>query len=148
MTQPQVTSPEKALVGACRKLYAVIDRLDQAAANKVGVSRNDLRALNELEHGPVRAGHFSETLGLTTGAVSSLIDRLERLGLAERIPDPSDRRAILVAPKEKLFLELAPLYRGVADRLSSLAKQYNRDEVEASLKYLQDIIAAYEGALE
>lgn len=137
-----------ALVASCRRLYAAIDRLDHVAATKVGVSRNDLRALNELEGGPVRAGHFAEALGLTSGAVSSLLDRLEKLGLAQRMPDPSDRRAVLVAPTEKLFEELGPLYRGVAEHLTELAHTYSSRELKAALRHLGDVIQAYERAAE
>ncbi|MEM1023779.1 MAG: MarR family transcriptional regulator [Myxococcota bacterium] len=137
-----------ALVSACRRLYSAIDRLDQAAAVKVGVNRSDLRALNELEHGPVRAGHLAEALGLTTGSISSLLDRLENLGLVTRGPDPSDRRAVLVSPTRKLFSELAPLYRGVAEQLIELAKGYGPRQQKSALKTLEDVVLVYERALD
>ena len=54
--------------------------------------------LNALEHGPKKPRDLALALGLTTGAVTSLIDRLERRGLVLRSPDPDDRRGVLVVP--------------------------------------------------
>jgi len=137
-----------ALVGACRELYTAIDQLDQRAAERVGVSRNDLRALNLLEHGPKRAGHLADALSLTTGAVSTLIDRLERRGLASRVPDPTDRRAVLVAPTDRLFAELGPLYRQVAEHLARVAASYDDAELASALRHLRHVVAAYVSAAE
>jgi len=136
------------LIATCRELYQAIDRLDQQAADRVGVSRNDLRALNLLEGGPRRAGHLAEVLGLTTGAVSTLIDRLEKRGLASRTRDPADRRAVLVSPTPRLFSELGPLYRQVAVRLAGVAESYDDDELDATLRHLRVVIDAYSGAIE
>ncbi|MEO0460897.1 MAG: MarR family transcriptional regulator [Myxococcota bacterium] len=134
------------LVNACRALYASIDALDHTAATRVSLSRNDLRALNLLEHGPVRAGQIADALALTSGAVSTLIDRIESRGLASRIADPSDRRAILVAPTPKLFEEVGKIYLHVARRLAELAERYSDEELEQSLKLIGEITAAYDAA--
>ena len=64
------------IVGACRRLHAPIDRLDELAANKAGVSRSDLRCLNLLEFGPLPATAIAKQLKLATGSVTALIDRL------------------------------------------------------------------------
>lgn len=136
------------LVGACRELYAAIDRLDHEAASTAGVPRSDLRALNLLEKGPVRAGDLAEALGLTTGAVTTLIDRLERRGLATRERDPSDRRVVLVHPTPVMFQKLAPLYRRVAARLEQLADSYSDEELEAALEHLSHIVGAYTAAAQ
>lgn len=139
-----MSSPED-LVTACRALYDAIDRLDQAAADKVGVSRNDLRALNLLERGPVAPGVMARSLGLTSGATTTLIDRIERKGLVRRKPDPNDRRGLLVEPTEKMFAELAPLYRGVAEELRALASDTHWDgRLDVFVGDLRRVVVAYE----
>ncbi|MEN0066761.1 MAG: MarR family transcriptional regulator [Myxococcota bacterium] len=136
------------LISTCRELYEAIDRLDQRAADRVGVSRNDLRALNLLERGPQRAGELAAQLGLTSGAMTTLIDRLEKTGLATRTRDPADRRVVLVAPTDRLFKEVGGLYRQVAGHLTSLAERYTAQELEVALRHLREIIAAYESATD
>src|SRR5580704_16132559 len=63
----------------------------------LGVSATDRKCLDLLSRGPVTAGELARFTGLTTGAVTGIIDRLEKAGYAERINDPNDRRRVLVA---------------------------------------------------
>jgi DNA-binding MarR family transcriptional regulator len=134
------------MVAACRALYDAIDRLDAVAAGRVGISRNDLRALNALERGPCRPRDLAAALGLTTGSVTSLIDRLETRGLVRRAPDPGDRRGVLVVPTEAMFAVLGPLYRAVAERVADLAVAYGPDEARAAARHVRDVADAYEAA--
>jgi len=147
MTVPQPDEAARAMVAACRALYDAIDRLDTAAADRVGITRNDLRALNALEGGPRKPRDLALALGLTTGAVTTLIDRLERRGLAERRADPDDRRGVLVVPTPQMFAALAPLFRSVADRVAELAVDYGPDEAAAAARHLRDVASAYGRAL-
>ena len=80
------------------------------AAEAVGVNPSDLACLCLLLlHGPSPAGRIAELTGLTTGAVTGVIDRLERAGLAQRVADSSDRRKVIVRPDEaKIERELLP----------------------------------------
>lgn len=65
----------------------------------VGVNATDLASLCLLMlHGPTPAGRLAELTGLTTGAVTGVIDRLEQAGLATRELDPADRRRVIVTP--------------------------------------------------
>jgi DNA-binding MarR family transcriptional regulator len=71
------------------------------AAEAVGLNPSDLGCLCLLLlHGPSPAGGLAELTGLTTGAVTGVIDRLERAGLARRVVDPGDRRKVIVEPDE------------------------------------------------
>ena len=135
--------PAAAMVHACRALYDAIDRLDAIAADRVGIPRNDLRALNALERGALKPRDLAAGLGLTTGAVTSLIDRLERRGLVMRSPDPDDRRGVKVVPTEAMFAALAPLYRAVAQRVMALAAIYGPAEARDAARHLRDIARAY-----
>ncbi|WP_300057510.1 MarR family transcriptional regulator [uncultured Roseobacter sp.] len=143
MPSPDETTPQD-LVAACRRLYASIDRLDTKAANTVGVSRNDLRCLNMLAEAPVKPSKIAAELGLTTGSVTTLLDRLERADLARRERDPDDRRGVIVHPTPYLFETLGPIYSGVAREIERIAAEYSADERKAAVKHLNDASSAYE----
>jgi DNA-binding MarR family transcriptional regulator len=95
------------LVYEVRRSQAATDRYDEAVADAIGVNRTDMRCLDVIQReGPVPAGRLAEETGLTTGAITTVLDRLERAGYARRVRDPTDRRRVLV--------ELAPEARGGA----------------------------------
>jgi len=69
------------------------------ATEDVGVNPTDLGSLClMLLHGPAPAGRLAELTGLTTGAVTGVIDRLEKGGFVRREVDPADRRKVIVVP--------------------------------------------------
>ncbi|MEO0382769.1 MAG: MarR family transcriptional regulator [Pseudomonadota bacterium] len=135
------------LVAACRRLYSSIDKLDAAAAARVGVSRNDLRCLNLLAEAPAKPTQIGAELGLTSGSVTALLDRLEKAGLAERSPDPDDRRGVMIHPTDHLFAVLGPLYAGVARQIAKVGSQYDPAELQLAVKHLNDACKAYEDAV-
>ncbi|MEM6484127.1 MAG: MarR family transcriptional regulator [Pseudomonadota bacterium] len=136
-------TPEDLIV-LCRRLYSAIDKMDHRAATLVKVSRNDLRCLNLVSEGPVKPSVIAGELGLTSGAVTTLLDRLERLDLVQREPDPDDRRGVIVRATDNLFRTLGPLYRSVADELVRIGKTYTKSELRDSIRYLSDAVGAYE----
>jgi DNA-binding MarR family transcriptional regulator len=86
------------------ELQAAIDAADQAVADHLGVNRTDLRSLELLvRHGPMTAGRLATELGLTPGSVTTLIDRLERAGYAERERDRRNRSRVYVTPSNRLW---------------------------------------------
>jgi len=73
------------------------DRLDEAVATQFGLNRTDLRCLGILyRRGRVTAGELADESGLTPGAITTVLDRMERDGYANRVADPGDRRRVLV----------------------------------------------------
>jgi DNA-binding MarR family transcriptional regulator len=69
------------------------------ATEEVGLNSTDFASLCLLLlHGPAPAGRLAELTGLTTGAVTGLVDRLEHAGLVRREVDPGDRRKVIVVP--------------------------------------------------
>src|SRR5215472_7412728 len=74
------------------------------AAEALGLAPTDLMGMCLLQlHGPATPGWLAEMTGLSTGAVTGLIDRLERGGYVTRAQDPQDRRRVIVAPDLKRF---------------------------------------------
>lgn len=79
------------------ELRRTADRLDEAVATQFGLNRTDLRCLGILyRRGRVTAGELAEESGLTPGAITTVLDRMERDGYANRVADPTDRRRVLV----------------------------------------------------
>jgi DNA-binding MarR family transcriptional regulator len=80
------------------------------ATEDVGVNPTDLGALCLLLlHGPAPAGRLAELTNLTTGAVTGVVDRLEKGGFVRRDVDPADRRKVIVVPDaERIDRDLFP----------------------------------------
>src|SRR5881275_1231482 len=73
------------------------DAFDHLAAQRLGVNETDLHCLNIVENaGGITAGKLAVLSGLTTGAVTGVVDRLEHRGFARRVKDPQDRRRVRI----------------------------------------------------
>lgn len=88
-----------------------LDRaFDKLAAEQLGVNDTDLHCLNIIENGEgVTAGELAVQAGLTSGAVTGVVDRLARAGYVRRVADPTDRRRVKV--------EVTPAFYEQADRI-------------------------------
>lgn len=133
---------------ACRALHAAVDRFDHAAAVRLGVSRNDLRALTLLEGESLTAGRLAGALQLTSGSVTALLDRLEKRGLVRRVADPEDRRAVIIEPSATMFRQTGPLQRAVEDAVARMAEDYEVEERLAVIRHLDDARQAFAKATE
>jgi DNA-binding MarR family transcriptional regulator len=113
--------------------------LSQAVADRARLHPSDLEALDLLSReGPMPAGRLAERTGLTTGAVTGLVDRLERRGYARRMADPADRRRVIVAPEiERLEADLAPAYDQLRDAMDMLYARYSDGELSVILDFIR-----------
>jgi DNA-binding MarR family transcriptional regulator len=85
------------LVDEIRAGQRATDAVDEAVSALMGINRTDGKVLDLLDQfGRMSAGELARHSGLTTGAVTAVIDRLERAGYVERVADPGDRRRVLV----------------------------------------------------
>jgi DNA-binding MarR family transcriptional regulator len=90
------------VIHLARAHQAANDAFDEVAFEKLGINRTDGRCLDIIENqGPMTAGRLAQLSGLTTAAVTAVLDRLERAGYARRVRDQNDRRQVRV--------ELTPL---------------------------------------
>lgn len=107
----------RALVLAQRGSQSATDQMDEAFAALLGVNRTDARCLDIVHrHGQVTAGELGREAGLTTGAVTTVLDRMEAAGYLRRQADPRDRRKVLVVPTERV-LALAEAVYGQIGRI-------------------------------
>jgi DNA-binding MarR family transcriptional regulator len=126
------------LIDEIRRSQGATDRFDQAVAEAVGVNRTDMRCLDVLQRdGPLTAGRLAEATGLTTGAMTTALDRLERIGYARRVRDVADRRRVLVELTEKAS-ELNAFYGEHAAESERLYKRYTEEQLELLLEFVRN----------
>ncbi|MGV8856465.1 MAG: MarR family winged helix-turn-helix transcriptional regulator [Devosia sp.] len=96
-------SPTEAVQSAAdmmQQLLLNVTRFDRYTADRIGINATDLLCLSWLERRaqPVTAKALADFLGISTGSTTALIDRLEKRGLLQRAPHPTDRRGITLQP--------------------------------------------------
>jgi DNA-binding MarR family transcriptional regulator len=127
----------KALNETLRKVGAQSVLISDLVATRVGLNSTDLECLDLLYlAGATTAGTLARHTGLTSGATTAVIDRLERAGFVRRRRDASDRRCVLVDVVPASAERIQPLYALLAGRLGQLNKQYGDRELEIVVDYL------------
>lgn len=122
-----------------RHMGGVTILLHQAIADRVGVHTTDMQCLNILgTTGPVTAGRLAELTGLTTGAVTRLVDRLERAGFVVRRRDDRDRRQVFVEIVPERAAECGPLYESIGRSWQAHLTQYTDPELELILRFVTE----------
>jgi DNA-binding MarR family transcriptional regulator len=103
---------------------------DDGVAKKLKLSRTDMRCLELVaSQGPLTAGRLAEESGLTTGAVTFILDRLEEAGMVARRRDTEDRRRVWVEIVPAAQERLAGLQQPVADEMRQVAQHFKADEL-------------------
>ncbi len=108
----------------------------QGIAHILGLHVPDMRCLELIaRRGPTNPSELAKLTGLTTGAVTVLIDRLEKAGLVQRKPDENDRRKTVLATTTRAKKLMLPLYEPMARGMAKLLSQYSKDELTAIEKF-------------
>ena len=109
-----VSTPSESL----RRFIAQAIAAHEAVAARLGLNGTDLRSLDLIGSEPeMTPSRLAELTGLTTGAVTGILDRLERAGFVRREADPDDRRRTLVRVDPERLAEMTALYRPLIDRV-------------------------------
>jgi DNA-binding MarR family transcriptional regulator len=117
---------------ALRGVHNAVDTLSQIIADQLGVNRTDLRCIQMLgQFGQLTAGQLAEASGLTTGALTSVIDRLEKAGFARRVRDEVDRRRVYVELTPTAGRRMGAIYRDLV--ISSAASMEGHSDAELIL---------------
>jgi DNA-binding MarR family transcriptional regulator len=134
----------EAVVALTQELMRRMVALSGEIATSSGLNPSDLAALRALDAAAQSDGiainRLGAALGLSSGAVSALVDRLERHGLAERQPDPRDRRRIFVVLTPGARALGAVHLRPYAERMQSAAAVLGPDERDTVARYLRAVI--------
>jgi DNA-binding MarR family transcriptional regulator len=130
---------ERALLDAVRRAQSAVDRTDELAAQLLGINRTDLRCLDILERfGTRSAGELSDELLVTTGAVTALIDRLERAGYIRRVADPNDRRRVLVELEPRARTKLHDIYAPLAVGGQEILLRLSKADLDIVIAFLRE----------
>ncbi|MBV9883971.1 MAG: MarR family transcriptional regulator [Sphingomonadaceae bacterium] len=122
-----------------RDLATAIVTFHEAVARRLGVTAADQRVLGVLGRlGVATPSRLAEATGLTTGAITGIVDRLERAGFAKRAPNPADRRSILVhaCNAEALGKVMGPIFAALSAEMAALRGRYTPDQLAAIYAYL------------
>ncbi|MEJ0011319.1 MAG: MarR family transcriptional regulator [Bauldia sp.] len=138
-----MTQRKQALVAelnrAAREASGVGNLFASAVAARLGVSPTDVECLGVIESGAdVTAGDLARATGLTTGAVTGIIDRLENAGLARRVRDTEDRRKVYVRMTAAGRAKAGALYGPMGRAMDALAAKYTAAEIALLTRYFNE----------
>src|SRR5918997_1659325 len=112
----------------------------QAVTQRSGMNLTDLQCINILTStGPITAGQLAETMGLTTGAVTGVINRMERMGYARREKDPNDGRRVVIRPVPEELERVGADVFGSHERraLDALVSDYDERDLAVIVDFMQ-----------
>lgn len=113
--------------------------LHQAIADRLGLHVTDHKTMDFLyHHGSLTAGELAKLTGLTTGAITGVIDRLEKAGYVRRANDANDRRVkvIELTNNKKLAEKLRSMFVLLEENTHRHLEQYSEDELEFIERFL------------
>jgi DNA-binding MarR family transcriptional regulator len=115
--------------------------LHAAVAERLGLNITDHKALDFACRGggTVTAGELAELTGLTTGAITGVIDRLEKAGFARRERDPNDRRRIIIRPIPSRAREIGRLFESLAQSMTKLCSQYTDRDLALLIDFFDQV---------
>jgi DNA-binding MarR family transcriptional regulator len=112
--------------------------IDNLAAERLGVNGTDLHCLNVIENsGGLTAGRLASEVGVTTGAITGVVDRLERVGYARRVQDPSDRRRVKIEVTPEFYRRADEIWGPMkADWEATLSGRFTAAELRLIIEFL------------
>lgn len=116
----------------------------EAVARKVGLNATDTRCLDLIiraGEAQLTAGDLGKATGLTTGAVTGILDRLEKAGMIMRARDAEDRRKVFVRPNPQAMGRVAALYGELGDAAMKLASGYRTRDLQVITDFLERNVA-------
>jgi DNA-binding MarR family transcriptional regulator len=128
-----------AIIAKRREMATETIMFHQAVADEIGLHITDHKCLDLIrQYGAMPAGRLADLTGLTTGAVTGIIDRLEKAGYAKRVNDPKDRRRTIIEPtkNKKLEKKIEAIFMPSHENMHKLLSSYS----ESELAFLLDVL--------
>lgn len=126
-----------AIAADVRAQQNAVDLMDEAASELTGVNRTDGRCLDIIDqHGRITAGDLAKASGLTTGAMTAALDRLELAGHVRRVRDDVDRRRVYVEVTPETLRRMHELYAPLAAGSEELLDGYTMQELQLLRDFL------------
>lgn len=123
---------------AVRANQTANDQFDEALTSFLGINRTDGRCLDIIDRkGPVTAGQLAIDSGLTTGAVTAIVDRLERQGYVRRVRDEADRRKVYVENTDRIRQISSHIFGHFARLSPVLTSRFSPEQVRGIIQFLE-----------
>ncbi len=124
------------LIDEVRRSQSATARFDQAVAEALGLNRTDMRCIDVLQRaGPLTAGRLAEETGLSAGAMTTALDRLERAGYARRVRDSGDRRRVMVELTSEAIRAAEAFYSEHVAEAERLYDRFSLEQIELLLEF-------------
>lgn len=125
-------------------------QLHESIGRKIGLIGTDHKYLGFLiQKGKMTAGELAVLTGLTTGAVTGLIDRFESKKLVKREPDKTDRRKIIIVPDvDRITKLITPFYKDFQDDTDELFSSFGAEELNILKRYFQGALEIMDRKIE
>mgnify|MGYP001439610449 CR=1 FL=1 len=121
---------------ALRKMSSQGTLFGHAVAQALGIRPSDLESLDIIQlHGSVTAGQLATATGLTRGAITGLVDRLEAAGFLVRKPDAEDRRKVNIELHPAAFSRVFPLYASLHARMQENWEGFSDRQIKVILEF-------------
>jgi len=142
--------PKRATPGASesnrlhRELATSVVSFQEAVARSVGMSAAERKCAGLLaERGRMTPGELAQATGLTTGAITGIVDRLSKAGYAARVAHPSDRRSVIVEARnaDRLMAIMGPPFAALTKAMDRIDARYSEAERALIQRHLTDTIA-------
>ena len=131
MTKPTKTDLKKRALMAVRDYGVNLTLFRNAMSEWAGLNVTDMECLRLLfQKGIATPSELSRFTGLTSGATTAMLDRLEKAGLIERRPNPNDRRGALIAPEKSSAEKMAAWFASARNAQDELMSTYSESELE------------------
>ncbi|HEY4063047.1 MAG TPA: MarR family transcriptional regulator [Puia sp.] len=134
------------LMWAIRRFTRSTLLLQHVIAEDMGLHVTDAECIDFLqEMGPSTAGDLAKATRLTTGAITNVIDRLEKAGYVRRGPDPKDRRKVIVTFLPEKHAATAKIHYGaLTAAVQELFSKYDEDQLKFLLRHTQALTDIYQ----
>ena len=144
---PNLDRLTEGIVERIQKLARFFDVTMANTLEEYELAARTYKMLGRLRYqGPpyrLSAGQLAESMGLSSGAMTNRLDRLEESGMVRRLDDPNDRRAVLVEPTEAGHAAWDRAIRAQADREALIASVLTEEEKEALHSLLRKLMMAF-----
>jgi DNA-binding MarR family transcriptional regulator len=112
--------------------------LHHAIAERLGLGPTDHKCLDLLhERGPMTGRDLAAVTGLTSGAISGVVARLESAGYVDRRPDPNDRRKQILSPRPNNLARFHEVFRSLRRAADSLVEGFDDAELAVIAEFLR-----------
>ena len=135
---------EQVLIGA-REYGISMVLFRNIVAERLGLNVTDIECLGLLFHkGLATPSELAKHTGLSSGATTAMLDRLEKSGLIERRPNPEDRRGTLICIVKSGAERVAPLFASSRKAQDELVSSYTEEELKLLADFFRKSVAMYE----